>query len=290
MPGPSAVHIGKPQAANAAHDVTESSLHAMLDVPEGSDSPYPPGQGRRADHEGYPADPDFQLRGGFANLMLDAANPLFGLVIRLRTLDDLPNIEQVHKALQTQVSAIREEIQQHGYSAVHLEVYSYALCLYLDEAVMSRPWGNNSCWSHEPLLSIFHGETQGGEKIFVLLERLMQSPEEFQDVLEFLYFCFCLGLKGKYALDPKCDEIINALISRMHKVIRELRGPTPEFVGDPYTNVVHRPHRRLRREWPWWSPLVISAIAMVCAYCYYSYRLSLITAEVLESLNGILQQ
>ncbi|MEX5318341.1 DotU family type IV/VI secretion system protein, partial [Pseudomonas shirazica] len=96
MPGPSAVRIGKPQAANAAHDVTESSLHAMLDVPEGSDSPYPPGHGGRADHEGYPADPDFQLRGGFANLMLDAANPLFGLVIRLRTLDDLPNIEQVH--------------------------------------------------------------------------------------------------------------------------------------------------------------------------------------------------
>ncbi|MDH0136763.1 DotU family type IV/VI secretion system protein, partial [Pseudomonas asiatica] len=51
-----------------------------------------------------------------------------------------------------------------------------------------------------------------------------------------------------------------------------------------------RPHRMRRREWPWWSPLVISAIAMVCAYCYYSYRLSLITAEVLESLNGILQQ
>ncbi|NTY95586.1 DotU family type IV/VI secretion system protein, partial [Pseudomonas putida] len=27
---------------------------------------------------GYPADPDFQLRGGFENLMLDAASPLFG--------------------------------------------------------------------------------------------------------------------------------------------------------------------------------------------------------------------
>ncbi|MBF8671600.1 DotU family type IV/VI secretion system protein, partial [Pseudomonas putida] len=112
MPGPSAVRPGKSQAANAAHDVTESSLHAMLDVPGGTDSPYPPDQGWRADHQGYPADPDFQLRGGFANLMLDAANPLFGLVIRLRTLDDLPNIEQVHKTLQTQVSAIREEIQQ----------------------------------------------------------------------------------------------------------------------------------------------------------------------------------
>jgi len=35
---------------------------------------------------------------------------------------------------------------------------------------------------------------------------------------------------------------------------------------------------------------VISAIAMVCAYCYYSYRLSLITAEVLETLDSIILQ
>ncbi|WP_447740571.1 type IVB secretion system protein IcmH/DotU [Pseudomonas laurentiana] len=236
----------------------------------------------------YPADPEFRLRGCYDNLMLDAASQLFGLVIRLRTLDDLPNIAFVHKRLQTQIHAIREEIQQHGYPPTHLEAYSYALCLYLDEAVMSRPWGNNSCWSQEPLLSIFHDETHGGEKIFVLLERMMLSPKEFQDVLEFLYFCFCLGLQGKYALEPKGQETIKALISRMHKVLRELRGPTPQEVCDPYTNVVHRPNHRPRRYWPWWSPLVISAIAMVCAYCYYSYRLSLITAEVLETLDSII--
>ncbi|MDF3873757.1 DotU family type IV/VI secretion system protein, partial [Pseudomonas putida] len=76
------------------------------------------------DLSGYPADPEFQLRGGFANLMLDAASPLFGLVIRLRTLDDLPNLAYVHKTVQNQVSNIREEIQQHGYPIVHQEVYS----------------------------------------------------------------------------------------------------------------------------------------------------------------------
>ncbi|MCE5980149.1 DotU family type IV/VI secretion system protein, partial [Pseudomonas sp. JR33AA] len=47
---------------------------------------------------------------------------------------------------------------------------------------------------------------------------------------------------------------------------------------------------RMSRQWPWWSPLVISAIAMAVAYSIYSYRLHLITTEVLESLNGILQQ
>ncbi|MBF8672794.1 DotU family type IV/VI secretion system protein, partial [Pseudomonas putida] len=99
-------------------DVTVKTVHrkkkpVLLEDIQGTQQPRSStGPGRAMDIPGYPADPGFQLRGGFANLMLDAANPLFGLVIRLRTLDDLPNIEQVHKTLQTQVSAIREEIQQ----------------------------------------------------------------------------------------------------------------------------------------------------------------------------------
>lgn len=39
----------------------------------------------------------------------------------------------------------------------------------------------------------------------------------------------------------------------------------------------------MRREWPW----VRSVIAMACAY---DYRLNLLTAEVLQSLNAVLQQ
>lgn len=64
--------------------------------------------------------------------------------------------------------------------------------------------------------------------------------------------------------------------------MRALRGPTPEQVCAPYSNVAHCPHR-MRREWPW----VRSVIAMACAY---GYRLNLLTAEVLQSLNALLQQ
>ncbi|MCY1410989.1 type IV/VI secretion system protein, DotU family [compost metagenome] len=221
--------------------------------------------------------------------MLDAASPLFGLVIRLRTLDELPNIQDVHQQVRSQIDNIQEEMRQHGYEPAQLLAYSYGLCLFIDEAVMERPWGKSSCWSQEPLLSIFHDETWGGEKIFTVITRLMQEPKRYQDVLEFMYYALCLGLKGKYALAPKGEETLNALIHQLHGIIRELRGPTPEEVCDPYTNVAPR-NFRMSRQWPWWSPLVISAIAMAVAYSIYSYRLHLITTEVLESLNGILQQ
>ncbi|MFK2915531.1 type IVB secretion system protein IcmH/DotU [Pseudomonas sp. 3HC3] len=281
---------------NDAQHVANTDLHSMLEKSLPNDAPAPATSTASAQeqkpepaYQGYPADPEFQLRGGCANLMLDAAAPLFGLVMRLRTLDELPNIKDVHQQVRIQIDSIREEIRQHGYEPAQLLAYSYGLCLYIDEAVMDRPWGKSSCWSHEPLLSIFHDETWGGEKFFTVLSRLMQEPKRYQDVLEFMYFALCLGLKGKYAIAPKGDESLNALIHQLHGIIRELRGPTPEEVCDPYTNVAPK-NFRMSRIWPWWSPLVISAIAMAVAYGIYSYRLHLITTEVLESLNGILQQ
>lgn len=96
--------------------------------------------------------------------MLDAAAPLLGLVMRIRTLDTLPNLEQVHRQVRNQIENIQQELRQHGYEATQLLAYSYGLCLFIDEAVMERPWGQASLWSQEPLLSIYHSETFGGER------------------------------------------------------------------------------------------------------------------------------
>ncbi|WAB96791.1 type IVB secretion system protein IcmH/DotU [Pseudomonas putida] len=275
------------------YDVTERRANLLLKQAVWGDPPSS-AQGASAGPEinvcGYPADPQFQLRGGHSNLMVDAAMPLFGLAMRLRTLDALPHIAALRQQVHTQICAILEEVGQRGYDAIQMQAYSYALCLHLDEIVMATPWGSNSVWSGRTLLSDFHQDTQGGEKIFAVLSRMMQEPERFQDVLEFVYLCLCFGLKGKYALEPKGDELLDALITELHGIIRQLRGPVPEDVCDPYTNVVMRPYKKPRDWLPWWSPLVISALAMVAAYNYYSYRLGLLTAEVLESLDLILQQ
>lgn len=237
----------------------------------------------------YPADPDFQLRGGYTNPMVDAAMPLFGLVMRLRTLDQLPNITTVQAQVRNQITTILEEMRQYTYEPAQLLAYSYALCLYLDEAVMQRPWGKNSSWSHEPLLSIFHHETWGGEKFFTVLSRMLQEPQRYKDVLEFMYLCLCLGLKGKYGIAPKGDEALQALIGKLYRVIRELRGPLPEHLCEPLAQVAPSNYR-MNRQWPWWSPLAIGAVLMAAVYGLYSYRLHRVTAEVLHSLNGVLLQ
>lgn len=241
-----------------------------------------------ARESGYAADPEFRLRGGFINPMVDAAMPLLGLGMRLSTLTSHHDIEQLYKDVHLQLTVVLEEIRQLKYEPALFQAYSYSLCLYLDETVMGTPWGRDSIWSQHSLLSEFHQETWGGEKFFTVMSRMMQEPARFQQGLEFMYICVCIGLKGKYAIEPKGDEAVQKIIVELHRLIRELRGPTPELFGDPLANVA--PHNlRVKREWPWWSPLVISAAALAALYGYYTYRLQSITAEVVESLSRILQ-
>lgn len=238
----------------------------------------------------YPPDPDFRLRAGFKNPMCEAAMPLFGLALRLETLDGHENVEELHHRLRLRVSQIIDQMKEKRcYDPVVISIYSYALCQYIDETVMKTTWGINSMWVQYPLLSIFHNDTLAGEKIFTLISRMREDSRRFQDVLEFVYLCFCMGLKGKYGVVSNGDEAIQKLIVELHDAIRELRGPLPAKIGNPLANVA--PHNfRMRRIWPWWSPLLISALIIAVMYGIYSYQLHHITSEVLESLNSILNQ
>lgn len=235
----------------------------------------------------YPHDPEFHLRGAFNNPLLDAAMALFGLSFRLATLDHHRNVQKLYDDVSNQIRSVLEEVRQLGYDDASFKAYSYSLCLFMDETVMSRPWGVKSIWSHHPLLSEFHKETWGGEKFFTLLERMATEAAKYQDVLEFMYFCVCLGLKGKYAVHDKGDEQLQKIISRLQRLIRELRGPTPQQLTDPLANVAPRDFR-IHRQWPWWSPWLVASALLTGIYAVYAWRLNAVTQQVLMSLENIL--
>lgn len=212
------------EAANNRPTEPGASLLSVL-AGESQTQQSAPASASAMDHPDYVPDPDFQLRGAFSNQMIDAAMPLFGLVMRLRKQESHRDIPFLYNAVYNQINAIVEEMRRYDYEPAQLQAHSYALCLYIDEAVMSTPWGKSSLWSQKPLLSVFHHETWGGEKIFTVLSRMMQEPKRYQDVLEFIYLCLCLGLRGKYGIDPKGDEALQALILKLREIILELRGP-----------------------------------------------------------------
>jgi type VI secretion system protein ImpK len=238
--------------------------------------------------ERYATDTAFALRGVWSNPMVDAAWPLMALSIRLTTTEDCPSLVQLYHDISHQIRTLLEEIRQHDYDDASIKAYSYSLCLFMDEVVMSRSWGVTSEWSSTSLLSEFHKETWGGEKFFTLLERMSTEAAKYQHVLEAMYFFVCLGLKGKYAVHVSGNDDLERLIGRLHRQLRALRGPVPESLTSPLGTVAPR-HLRLSRQWPWWSPWLLASAVLAALYGAYAMQLNRMTGQVLESLQHILK-
>lgn len=222
------------------------------------------------------------------NALIDAATPLIGLVMRLRHLPDYPNIEELYGRVRNQITALDEEVRKQGYDGATQLAFRYALCSFVDEAVASTSWGSHSSWTERSLLSVFHNETWGGEKFFTVLARMLLDPEKYRDVLEFKYLCLCLGFKGKYGAQHNGTESINALIERLHRALREMRGEAPERLTDATANITSRRYR-VNRQWPWWAPWLAALGALILIYMAYSLSLGQTSDEVLRSLDSVLK-
>lgn len=233
-------------------------------------------------------DLQFQLRGHSLNPLIDAAQPLLGLVIRVRRVDSCEDVTALYMVVRDQITALSEEVRQRGYDGATQLAYRYALCAFIDEAVMATAWGNGSTWPDRSLLSYHHNETWGGEKFFTVLARMQMDPARYRDVLEFKYLCLCLGFEGKYGQQHNSQEALNGVITKLHRTLRTQRGDTPERLTEAPDNVASRRYR-LTRQWPLWAPWAIAGVVLVSTYLYFSISLGNSTVEVLKSLEFILR-
>jgi type VI secretion system protein ImpK len=238
------------------------------------------------DHD---ADLGFQLRGSSYNPLVNGALPLFGLVIRLRKLERYEDVGTLYASVRDQITALDEEVRTHGYDGATQLAFRYALCAFIDEAVMATPWGSHSVWAARSLLSAFHNETWGGEKFFTVLSRMLMDPRKYRDVLEFKYLCLCLGFKGKYGMQHNQTEALQTLIRKLHDVLRSLRGDAPEHLTEASNNIATRRYR-IGQHFPWWTPWAAALVVLTVVYALYAVSLNSTTNEVLHSLDAMLKR
>ena len=93
----------------------------------------------------------------------------------------------------------------------------YCLCAALDEAVLATSWGTQSIWTQQSLLSMFRGETWGGERFYTITDVLVKEPRKYIFVLEFIYILLSLGFEGRYYGKGRVlrDEVRNRLFQKI---------------------------------------------------------------------------
>ncbi|MAG66894.1 type IVB secretion system protein IcmH/DotU [Pseudomonas sp.] len=205
------------------------------------------------------------------NTLLALAAPLLSELVQLKSADAQERPELLRESLRAGIQYFDLQCQDHGIEQTSRHAARYVLCTVLDEAILATRWGNDSDWSQHSLLALFHQETFGGEKFFVLLERLHRDPGRHLDVLELMYVCIALGFQGRYRLQPRGETALAELSERLYRELRRYREAPDTRLAEP--NAVDAADHSLRRPFPAWLLLCATLAGMTLLHTAFSSTL-----------------
>jgi type VI secretion system protein ImpK len=206
------------------------------------------------------------------NGLVALANPLLLVVPQLRATRQVDDPVALRNALAQGIREFAARAAAAGIAAERVMAARYVLCTMLDEAAAHTPWGGSGVWGGHSLLTMFHNETWGGEKVFQLMARLAEKPAEHRELLELIYAALVLGFEGRYRVVDNGQAQLEAVRDRLARILKEQRGDYPSALAEHWQG---RPGpARLTRSW---LPLAAGAacVALLLAGVYVALSFSL---------------
>ncbi len=254
--------------------------------------PSPPGGAPRPPSGGGPDAAEMRVDAiatGFRNPLVRAAVPLLVLAGQLRHTLEHPDPEGLRRRVIQEVSDFEARAARAGLPAQRVLPARYVLCAFIDEAVLSTPWGTQSTWSSQGMLITFHKEAWGGEKFFTLLEQLLASPAQNRDLLELMYVILALGFEGRYHTQPNGQSALEALRRELYLTLRQTTGEPPRELS-PHWQGLHQPDRRLSRATILWATAAGATAFLVLTYLTLTLLLNSASDPVYGTFHRIDQQ
>ncbi|GAB7527965.1 type IVB secretion system protein IcmH/DotU [Pseudomonas sp. 3A(2025)] len=206
------------------------------------------------------------------NVLVAAASPLLSSLRQIKYQSDGQTIDTLNRQLCEQVRQFEHQALRGGIDSDQVGIARYVLCTVLDETVVTTSWGEQSNWAKNSLLSHFHNETFGGEKVFSLLEQLSKNPVRHLSLLELIYLCLALGFEGKHRRGKHGSAELEAIRDALYRQIRQLRGdPSSEL--SPRWQGLDDPRRAAPNIVPWWLVLLFTLVGLTMMYSGFAWVL-----------------
>ncbi len=222
------------------------------------------------------------------NPLVNAASVLLAVFEKTKQAVSHPDIGGLHQRLVNEIKSFEIRAKEQGIASEIVLSARYILCTMLDEAVLNTPWGCESAWHQRSLLSIFHNETSGGEKFYLILDRLRQSPSENIYILELFYISLSIGFEGKYRLSPRGKESINRIRDELFSIIRQYRGEYERELS-PSWHGLGKMRNTMVQYVPLWVVASVVVAILFSSYSGFRYWLYNSSVPVVAQLETIAQ-
>ncbi|QYF95738.1 type IVB secretion system protein IcmH/DotU [Massilia sp. PAMC28688] len=235
----------------------------------------------------HAATPHTVLAGSGLNRLVRAADPLLDLVVPLRHTMQPPDLGQLRERLALAIRTFEADAAAAGVPAESIAAARYALCTLLDETIAGTAWGSG-VWGTRSLLVAFHNEASGGEKFFLVLQRLSQDPARHLDLLELMYLCLALGLEGRFRMADQGQAQLTQLRERLLQLIRQHRGAVDSGLS-PHWRGAAAPVAAPLRSTPVWVAAAAVCVLLLGAQLAASVALNRSSDPVFARLSALRQ-
>ena len=225
-------------------------------------------------------------QGKGLNPLVNAATTLIAVFEKTHKSMSHPNIGGLHQRLVNEIKAFETNAKEQGIQPEVVLSARYILCTVLDEAVLNTPWGAESAWPQRTLLSMFHNETAGGEKFFLILDRMRDVPAENLYILEMFYIFLSLGYEGKYRVIHRGKEALEQIRDELFRIIRNHRGEYERTLS-PAWEGLGRIKNSLAEYIPMWVVASVVGGILLLSYTGFRYWLYESSSPVAQQLVDI---
>ena len=220
------------------------------------------------------------------NPLVGLANPLLLVVTQLRNTRHVADPVALRSALAHGVrdfvgAATRAQIAPERVMAAR-----YVLCTLIDEAASDTPWGGAGAWADNSLLTMFHNEASGGEKVFQLMARLAEKPAANRDLLELIYSALVLGFEGRYRVLPNGAAQLEAVRDRLAQLLVRERGDFAPALAQHWAGATTMPRRALTGL-PLAASAALVALALVGLHLALAASLSDLSDPVYAQIQSL---
>lgn len=223
------------------------------------------------------------------NPLVNACSTLIAVYEKTRSAVSHPDVGGLYKRLVNEIKTFESRARDQGIKPEIILSARYLMCSVLDEAVLNTPWGSESPWGQRTLLSVFHNETSGGEKSFLICDRMRQSPAENLDILELFYICLNLGFEGKYRLMNRGRDALEQLREELFAIIRRNRGEYERALSSKWMGLGNT-RNPITEYVPLWVVISFAVAILFFSYTGFRYWLYTSATPVAEELMDISKQ
>ncbi len=217
--------------------------------------------------------------------------------VLLRSLAELPKelnaegLRGLHQLLTQELQTFTRLCEQANLRRDHMLAVRYALCTALDEAISSKPWaggeaGNTGMWSTQALLNQFHGESGGGQTVFLLIGRLANAPDEHMPVLEVIHHLLSLGFMGDYRVKTDGHRMIETIRHRLYTMVSAGREPVARELS-PHWQGVGQGKFKLLRSIPVWVSASVLGLVLFGQFSWFKYQLLTQSSVVERNIEAL---